>query len=164
MAYTINSMKEKATFAAGCFWGVEDKFMKIPGVVETRVGYTGGTAEKPTYEMVCGGTTGHKEAVEVVFDPEQVSYEQLVKAFWSMHDPTTANRQGLDVGEQYHSVIFYHTDAQKEEAERSKKALQELGVYQSPIMTDIVPAAPFHEAEEYHQKYVQKHGAGSCPA
>ena len=138
--------------------------MKIPGVVETRVGYTGGTADNPTYEMVCGGGTGHKEAVEVVFDPEQVSYEQLVKAFWSMHDPTTANRQGLDVGEQYHSVIFYHTDAQKEEAEKSKKALQELGVYQSPIMTDVVPAAPFHEAEEYHQKYVQKHGAGSCPA
>ncbi|MCY4577239.1 MAG: peptide-methionine (S)-S-oxide reductase MsrA [Candidatus Kaiserbacteria bacterium] len=157
-------MEEKATFAAGCFWGVEDRFMKLPGVLKTRVGYTGGTVKKPTYEMVCGGGTGHKEAVEVVFDPGQLSYEKLLHAFWEMHDPTTANRQGLDVGEQYHSVIFYHTDEQKDAAEKSKQSLQELGVYKSPIMTDVVPAGEFHEAEGYHQKYVQKHGAGSCPA
>ena len=157
-------MEEKATFAAGCFWGVEDKFMKLPGVLKTRTGYTGGTAKNPTYEMVCNGNTGHKEAVEVVFDPEQTSYEQLLKAFWSIHDPTAANRQGLDIGEQYHTVIFYHTAEQKTAAEKSKKDLQDMGVYKSPIMTDIVPVAHFHEAEEYHQKYVQKHGAGSCAA
>lgn len=157
-------MEEKATFAAGCFWGVEDRFMKLPGVLKTRVGYTGGNVENPTYEMVCNGDTGHKEAVEVIFNSGQISYEQLLKAFWSMHDPTTANRQGLDIGEQYHSVIFYHTDAQKEAAEKSKQELQDLGVYKSPIMTDVVPAVQFHEAEEYHQKYVQKHGAGSCAA
>ena len=157
-------MEEKATFAAGCFWGIEDKFMKLPGVVRTRVGYTGGTAKNPTYEMVCGGKTGHKEAVEIVFNPEQVSYEQLLKIFWSIHDPTTANRQGLDVGEQYHPAIFYHTDVQKKAAEKSKQEMQDLGVYKSPIMTDIVPAVEFYEAEEYHQKYVQKHGGGSCAA
>ena len=157
-------MEEKATFAAGCFWGVEDKFMKLPGVLETRVGYTGGSTKNPTYEMVCNGDTGHKEAVEIIFNPEQTTYEQLLRAFWSMHDPTTANRQGLDIGEQYHSVIFYHTDAQKETAEKSKKELQGMGVYKSPIMTDVVPAVQFFEAEEYHQKYVQKHGSGSCAA
>ena len=155
-------MEEKATFAAGCFWGVEDRYMKLHGVLKTRVGYTGGTAKNPTYEMVCNGGTGHKETVEIIFDPEKITYEQLLKVFWSMHDPTTANRQGLDIGEQYHSVIFYHTNEQKEAAKKSKKTLQEIGVYKSPIMTDIVPAAQFYEAEEYHQKYVQKQGAGSC--
>lgn len=151
-------------FAAGCFWGVEDHFIRLPGVVQTRVGYSGGTVKNPTYEMVCGGETGHKEAVEVVFDLEQISYEQLLKAFWNMHDPTTVNQQGPDVGEQYHSVIFYYTEAQKAAAEKSLKELQKLGVYKSPIVTDIIPAKEFYKAEEYHQKYIQKHGSGSCAA
>ena len=151
-------------FAAGCFWGVEDRFMKLPGVIQTRVGYTGGTAKNPSYEAVCDGGTGHKEAVEVIFDPEKVSYKKLLKTFWDMHDPTTVNRQGPDVGEQYHSVIFYEDEKQRQEAELSKKELQELGVYKGAIVTDILPVADFYEAEEYHQKYVQKHGVGSCAA
>ena len=155
-------MEKTAIFAGGCFWGVEDAFMKLPGVVRTRVGYTGGTVQNPSYEMVCGGGTGHKEAVEVVFNSEKISYEDLLKVFWSTHDPTTVNRQGLDIGEQYQSVIFYHNDAQKEVAEQSLKELQEVGVHKSPIVTDIVPVADFYEAEECHQKYVQKHGSGSC--
>lgn len=156
-------VEEKALFAAGCFWGVEDRFIKLPGVTRTRVGYSGGTVKNPSYEMVCSGGTGHKEAVEVIFDLAQISYEQLLKVFWSMHDPTTVNQQGPDIGEQYHSVIFYYTDAQKVAAEKSLKELQELGVYKSPIVTEIIPAGKFYEAEEYHQKYVQKHGGRSCP-
>lgn len=155
-------MEEKALFAAGCFWSVEDHFMKLPGVVRTRVGYSGGTVENPSYETVCDGGTGHKEAVEVVFDPEQISYEQLLRAFWSMHNPTTVNQQGSDIGEQYHSVIFYRTNTQKVAAEKSLKELQEFRVYKSPIVTDIIPAEKFYEAEEYHQKYVLKHGSNSC--
>ena len=117
-------MEEIATFAAGCFWSVEDTFMKLPGVVRTRVGYTGGTVKNPSYEMVCNGGTGHKEAVEVVFDSEQISYIDLLKIFWRIHDPTTVNQQGFDVGEQYHSVVFYHNNAQKEAAAQSLKELQ----------------------------------------
>ena len=151
-------------FAAGCFWGVENRFMKLPGVVRTRVGYTGGSVKNPTYEMVCNGSTGHREAVEVMFDPKQISYEQLVKEFWDMHDPTTINQQGPDIGEQYHSVIFYENEKQKQAAKKSKKELGKSGVYKGPIVTDIIPTAEFYEAEEYHQKYMQKHGAGSCAA
>ena len=154
--------EETATFAAGCFWGVEDAFMKLPGVVRTQVGYTGGTITNPSYEVVCSGRTGHKEAIEVVFNSEKISYKDLLKVFWDIHDPTTVNRQGLDIGEQYHSVIFYHNSTQEEAAEQSLKELQEVGVYKSPIVTDIVPATDFYKAEEYHQKYVQKHGGGSC--
>ena len=153
-------MEEKATFAAGCFWGVEEAFRTLPGVVQTTVGYTGGTTEHPTYEDVCGGATGHKEAVEVVFDPECISYEQLLKTFWSIHDPTTLHRQGADRGEQYSSVIFYHSEAQKLVAQQSKRALQEVGVYQNPIVTELQPAEAFHVAEAYHQQYLKKKEVG----
>lgn len=155
-------MEERAVLAAGCFWGVEDRFMKLSGVVRTRVGYAGGTVKNPSYEMVCGGGTGHKEVVEIFFDPHVISYEQLLREFWSMHDPTTVNRQGADVGEQYHSVIFYENEAQKFAAEKLKEQLQKSGVYKGPIVTDIISATDFYEAEEYHQRYVQKHGVGSC--
>ena len=155
-------MEEKATFGAGCFWGVEDVFIKIPGVIKTRVGYSGGTVKNPTYEQVCNGDTGHKEVVEVLFDPEKSTYNSLLKVFWSIHDPTVRNRQGNDIGEQYHSVIFCHTKEQKKAAEESKKHLQEIGVYKNNIVTDILPAETFFEAEEYHQKYLQKTGKQSC--
>ena len=149
-------MQERATFAAGCFWGVEAAFQKIPGVITTRVGYVGGTKEKPKYEEVCTGTTGHREAVEVVFDTEKLSYDTLLKTFWSIHDPTTKNRQGADSGDQYNSAIFYHSPEQKEAAEASKTTLSHLKVYQQPIVTEIRPISSFNEAEEYHQQYLQK--------
>ena len=149
-------MEEKATFGAGCFWGIENSFMKLQGVQKTRVGYSGGSIDKPTYESVCRGGTGHKEVVEVVFDTDQITYETLLKKFWEIHDPTTRDRQGLDFGEQYSSVIFYHNDAQKIAAEESKQALQDSGVYKNKVVTDITPAVEFYEAEEYHQKYIQK--------
>lgn len=151
-------MTEKATFAAGCFWGVEDAFMQMEGVTETQVGYIGGHTEKPTYREVCGDTTGHAEAVEVTFDPQIVSYETLLDLFWQLHDPTTLNRQGPDVGSQYRSAIFYHSPAQEQAAQASKKRWQESGRFTRPIVTEIVPAAIFYPAEEYHQKYNLKHG------
>lgn len=146
---------EKATFAAGCFWGVEASFRTVPGVVDVVSGYTGGHIESPTYEQVCTGTTGHAEAVEVTFDPEKVSYETLVKKFFALHDPTQMNRQGPDVGEQYRSVIFYHTDAQKETAEKVKKELAP-NYLPKTIATSIEPAKEFWKAEEYHQRYAEK--------
>lgn len=149
---------EKATFAAGCFWGVEAKFRKLRGVIETQVGYTGGTTSHPTYEQVCRGDTGHAEAVEIAFDPKQVSFEQLLALFWKIHDPTTKDRQGPDIGSQYRSAIFTHSPMQEEIAEREKRALIEKG---KKIVTEIVPASPFYRAEEYHQRYTEKHG-GSC--
>ncbi len=156
-------MKEKATFAAGCFWGVENAFMNLPGVIQTRVGYIGGTTKNPTYEEVCDGGTGHKEAVEVLYDPDRITYKQLLKTFWSAHNPTTRDRQGADIGEQYRSVIFYHSIAQRAAAEQSKKELQESGIYKQNIITEIVEALDFYEAEEYHQKYLQKKGvAAAC--
>jgi peptide-methionine (S)-S-oxide reductase len=153
-------MMEKATFAAGCFWGVEDVFIAAPGVVETRVGYTGGILENPTYHDVCTGMTGHAEAVEVTFDPEVVSYERLLQIFWQNHDPTQLNRQGPDHGTQYRSAIFYHSEAQKSMAEESLEQLDRSGRLRRPVVTRIQPAATFWEAEEYHQKYHQKHGGG----
>jgi len=147
----------KATFAAGCFWGVEDDFMKLPGVKETAVGYSGGHTEKPTYEDVCSGSTGHAEAVEVIFDPKELSYEDLLKKFWEIHDPTTMNRQGPDIGSQYRSAIFYHSPEQKEAAEKSKTELEASGKHDKPVVTEITEAGPFYKAEEYHQKYFQKH-------
>jgi peptide-methionine (S)-S-oxide reductase len=149
---------ERATFAAGCFWGVEADFREIDGVVDALVGYTGGTTPNPTYQQVCGDRTGHAEAVEVTFDPSRVSYEQLLDAFWAMHDPTTPNRQGPDVGSQYRSAIFYHSAEQKAAAEASKAALERSGRYGRPIVTEIVPAATFWRAEDYHQQYVAKRG------
>lgn len=150
-----------ATFAAGCFWGAQDQFDKIHGVKETTVGYAGGNTENPTYEMVCSDKTGHAEAVEVKYDPKEVSYEQLLNVFWNKHNPTTPNRQGPDHGSQYRSVIFYHSNEQKAIAEESKKELDQSGRWQDPIVTEIVPASTFYRAEEYHQKYNQKH-SGVC--
>ncbi len=154
-------MEEKATFAAGCFWGVEDTFMNTPGVIRTRAGYTGGTVDSPSYERVCAGGTGHREAVEVMYDSDVVSYDELLRVFWDMHDPTTPNRQGPDAGEQYRSVIFYHTEPQREAALASRRLLEESGMHDDPIVTDIVPASPFFAAEEYHQQYLRKQSTSS---
>ncbi|HPA07089.1 MAG TPA: peptide-methionine (S)-S-oxide reductase MsrA [Methanoregulaceae archaeon] len=154
---------EKATFAAGCFWGVEAAFREVKGVISTRVGYTGGHAKNPTYEEVCSGKTRHAEAVEVVFDPGTVSYRELLDLFWSIHDPTQLNRQGPDYGTNYRSAIFYHTPGQKILAEESRKRLAESGRYgRRPVVTEIVPAGPFYPAEEYHQQFYEKQGRGSC--
>jgi peptide-methionine (S)-S-oxide reductase len=152
-------MTEKAIFGAGCFWEVEAEFRKVKGVVSTAVGYSGGWLKRPTYEDVCTAQTGHAEVVEVEYDPSQVAYDQLLELFWSIHDPTTLNRQGLDVGTQYRSTIFYHTPEQKGSAEASKKRLEEMGRYQRPIVTEIAPASEFYRAEEYHQQYFEKRGS-----
>ncbi len=151
---------EKATFAAGCFWEVEEAFYEEDNIAETRAGYTGGTLENPTYQQVCTGSTGHAEAVEVSYDPDMISYEELLKIFWQAHDPTQLNRQGPDTGTQYRSAIFYHNDEQRSLAEASRDAIDSSGRYQSPVVTEIVPAETFWPAEEYHQKYHQKNGAG----
>jgi len=153
---------EKATFGAGCFWGVEAAFRAIPGVVDTSVGYTGGRTDHPTYEQVCGGRTGHAEAVEVIYDPAQVGYDQLLEAFWENHDPTTPNRQGPDVGEQYRSAVFFHTPDQEHKARAMKASLDASGRFKRPIVTEVTAAGPFHRAEEYHQRYLEKRGAASC--
>jgi peptide-methionine (S)-S-oxide reductase len=153
---------EKATFAAGCFWGVEADFRKIKSVIDTAVGYSGGTLANPTYRDVCAGTTGHAESVLVEFDPAHVSYEQLLNAFWELHDPTTPNRQGPDFGTQYRSIIFFNTPEQETLARASKKALEASGRFRAPIVTEIRPATDFYRAEEYHQRYLEKRGAASC--
>lgn len=153
---------EKATFAAGCFWGVEAAFRKVEGVVSTTVGYTGGHLENPTYRDVCCHTTGHAEAVEVIYDPKQVSYVQLLEVFWNIHDPTTRNRQGPDVGSQYRSAIFCHDGGQRKAAEASKEKLDGSGKFARPIVTEITPASTFYRAEEYHQQYLEKQGRASC--
>jgi peptide-methionine (S)-S-oxide reductase len=153
---------KKATFGAGCFWGVEETFRQIPGVVSTAVGYSGGTLENPTYQVVCTDQTGHAEVVEVEYDPAKVRYEQLLDVFWKAHDPTTLNRQGPDYGTQYRSVIFYHDDEQKAAAIASKEALQASGRLRRPIVTEISPALPFYRAEEYHQQYLAKRGRSHC--
>lgn len=155
-------MHKKATFAAGCFWGVEAEFRQIKGVISTSVGYTGGTAADPTYEQVCTGGTGHAEAVEVVYDPERVGYDRLLDVFWAGHDPTQRNRQGPDVGTQYRSAIFVHDDEQDAAARASKARLEASGRYRRPIATEIVPAARFWPAEEYHQQYLEKRGLSTC--
>ena len=148
----------QATFAAGCFWGVEEAFRTLPGVQKTTVGYTGGAVENPTYEQVCSGRTGHAESVLVDYDPARVTYEQLLDVFWSEHDPTTMNRQGPDVGTQYRSAIFFHDAAQQAAAVASKARLEQSGRLQRPIVTAIVPASTFYPAEEYHQQYFAKSG------
>lgn len=155
---------EKIYLGAGCFWGVEEAFRTLPGVLETRVGYAGGKTENPTYEKVCGGNTGHAETVEVEFDTTKISLENILKEFWEIHDPTTLNRQGPDVGDQYRSVIFYTNEKQKETAKKSKKELEESRKYESPIVTQIVDLNPekFYPAEEYHQKYLAKKGKAVC--
>lgn len=151
---------EKATFAAGCFWGVEAAFRRIKGVVDTQVGYTGGTKEKPTYEDVCSGKTGHLEAVEITFDSKKISYEKLIVLFWKIHDPTQVNRQGPDVGSQYRSVIFYHNAKQKKVSEVSKEKEQKK--HAQPIATQLVEASKFWRAEEYHQRYLEKKEPAAC--
>ncbi len=153
---------QKATFGAGCFWGVEAAFRCVKGVVETSVGYMGGTFENPTYEDVCTDRTGHVEVVEVVYDPSHVSYDELLNVFWDSHDPTTPNRQGPDVGTQYRSVIFYHTAEQEAVARASKEKLQKSGKYKREIVTEIEYATHFWRAEEYHQQYFEKHGLSTC--
>jgi len=150
----------KATFAAGCFWGVEDAFHKLPGVTDTSVGYTGGHTDEPTYKEVCGHRTGHAEAVEVEFDPEQISYQRLVERFFALHDPTQLNRQGPDVGDQYRSAIFFHDPAQQAVAAEAKARVA--AASHRAVVTEVVPATMFWRAEEYHQQYVEKRGTGAC--
>ena len=147
---------ERATFGAGCFWGVEEAFRRIDGVTATAVGYSGGTLEDPTYKDVCSGTTGHAEVVRVDYDPARVNYEELLRMFWDLHDPTTLNRQGADVGTQYRSVVFFHGEEQAAAARAAKETLQASGRYPDGIVTEIAPASTFYMAEDYHQRYVEK--------
>jgi peptide-methionine (S)-S-oxide reductase len=152
---------EKATFAAGCFWGVEELFRTLPGVISTKVGYTGGDTDSPSYELVCTGITNHAEAIEIEFDPAKINYETLLDKFWAYHNPTTPNRQGPDIGTQYRSAIFYHNSSQKELAEKTKTEVSKQ--WPNPIVTQIVPATTFYDAEQYHQKYLAKRGLNpSC--
>lgn len=155
-------MSEQATFAAGCFWGVEAAFRSTPGVLETAVGYCGGHAHNPTYEDVCSGNTAHAEAVQVRYDPAQVSYAQLLQVFWDNHDPTQMNRQGPDVGTQYRTAIFYYDPQQAAAARASKAEEEKSGRHAKPIATEIVPAVTFYRAEEYHQQYLEKRGMATC--
>ncbi len=155
----MSEMKiEKAVFAAGCFWGVESEFRKIPGVLDVVVGYTGGTIDHPSYQQVCTSRTGHAEAVEVEYDPSRVSYDALLDVFWSGHDPTTPDRQGPDVGTQYRSAIFFHTPEQEKAARASKEQLSRSGRFRDPVVTEIIPASTFWPAEDYHQRYFEKRG------
>ena len=153
---------EKAIFAAGCFWGVEAAFRQVNGVKSTQVGYTGGSVKNPSYELVCAGRTGHAEAVEVTYDPSEVSYQQLLDVFWENHDPTTLNRQGPDIGAQYRSGIFFLTPEQEQTARASKEELQRSGKFRREIVTEITPASEFYRAEEYHQQYFEKRGISHC--
>jgi peptide-methionine (S)-S-oxide reductase len=150
----------KATFGAGCFWGVEAAFRQLEGVTRTEVGYEGGTLENPTYEDVCSHTTGHAEVVEVTYDPDQISYKELLDVFWAKHDPTQLNRQGWDIGDQYRSVVFFHDDEQREAALRSKAEQQTR--YRAPVVTQVEPAQTFYVAEDYHQQYLEKRGRATC--
>lgn len=153
---------EKATFGAGCFWGVEATFRRIPGVTSSAVGYMGGTLKDPTYKDVCTDRTGHAEVIQVEYDPSKVSYDELLRVFWANHDPTQLNRQGPDVGTQYRTVIFFHNPEQESAAKASKEKLQASGHYKRPIVTAIVPAETFWRAEDYHQQYLEKRGLASC--
>ncbi len=153
---------EIAIFGAGCFWQTEEFFRQLPGVIETLVGYSGGHVPNPTYEDVCRGDTGHAEVLRITYDPAKISFEELLKVFWEMHDPTEVDRQGPDIGRQYRSVIFYNNEEQKKSAENAKNLLQASGKYSLPIATEIVPAQPFYSAEEYHQKYLAKRGLNVC--
>jgi peptide-methionine (S)-S-oxide reductase len=156
------AMTKKATFGAGCFWGIEAAFRQVPGVVDVAVGYSGGRTENPTYRDVCTDRTGHAEVVEVDYDPEKVSYDQLLDVFWTIHDPTTMNRQGPDIGSQYRSAVFYHDEGQHAEAVASRDRAQASGRFSRPIVTEITPASPFYRAEEYHQRYFEKTGRSGC--
>ena len=162
MENTTNPTLQKATFGAGCFWGVEAAYRQIKGVISTAVGYSGGAYDNPSYKDVCTGRTGHAEVVEVTYDPARVAYDDLLKVFWDNHNPTTLNRQGWDVGTQYRSAIFFHTPEQEAAARASRDALDSSGKYRKPIVTDIAPASSFYMAEEYHQQYLEKRGLSSC--
>ena len=153
-------MEKKATFGAGCFWGVEAAFRQLDGVTKTRVGYSGGTLDNPTYEDVCSHTTGHAEVVEVRYDPEEISYDELLDVFWHKHDPTQLNRQGWDIGDNYRSAVFVHDEEQRAAAEASKQ--REQSNWSRPIVTEVTPAQTFYEAEDYHQQYLEKRGRASC--
>lgn len=153
---------ETATFGAGCFWGVEETFRNIPGVVDTAVGYLGGHTQNPTYQDVCTDETGHAEVVQVTYDPAKVGYDQLLNTFWESHDPTTLNRQGPDIGTQYRSAIFFHTPEQERLARASKEKVQASGKFRRPVVTEITPASAFYRAEDYHQKYLAKRGLSHC--
>ena len=155
-------MQELATFGAGCFWGVEAAFRRVPGVIDAVVGYSGGRTANPTYRDVCSDDTGHAEVVQVTFDPEQVNYPQLLDVFWTLHDPTQVNRQGPDHGTQYRTAIFFHSAEQEAAAKKAKQELQASGKFRTPIATEITPAGTFYRAEEYHQRYLEKRGAASC--
>jgi peptide-methionine (S)-S-oxide reductase len=157
-------VEKKATFGAGCFWGVEAAFRQLDGITKTEVGYEGGTLENPTYEDVCSHTTGHAEVVQVTYDPDAISYEQLLDVFWAKHNPTQLNRQGWDIGDQYRSVIFAHDEEQEQAAIRSKLELDNSGRYKQPVVTQIEPAGTFYVAEDYHQQYLEKRGRSSCTA
>lgn len=160
--FSVSGETQTATFGAGCFWGVEAAFRKLPGVVDTAVGYLGGATEDPTYQDVCSGRTGHAEVVQVTFDPARVTYEKLLELFWTVHDPTTLNRQGPDVGTQYRSAIFFHSSEQEQAAVKSKRDLVESGRFGREVVTEITEATPFYKAEEYHQRYLEKRGKTSC--
>jgi peptide-methionine (S)-S-oxide reductase len=162
MTDSTNPLTEKATFGAGCFWGVEAAFRMVEGVKATAVGFMGGTLDNPTYEDVCYRDTGHAEVVEVEFDPARVTYDALLDVFWENHDPTTLNRQGPDIGEQYRSAIFFHSPEQQSAAEQSKEKLEREGRYRRPIVTEVTPAGTFYRAEEYHQQYLEKRGLATC--
>ncbi len=152
--------KETATLAGGCFWGVEELFRAMPGVIDTTVGYTGGTVDDPTYNIVKTGRTGHAESIEIVFDPAQITYEAILEYFFRLHDPTTSNQQGNDVGTQYRSAIFVHSERQREIAERVMQKVQDSGKWPRPVVTEVVPATRFYSAEDYHQDYLQKNPGG----
>ena len=153
---------EKATFGAGCFWGIEAAFQQLPGVTETAVGYMGGSLDNPTYQDVCTDETGHAEVVQVTYDPAKISYEQLLDTFWRIHDPTQRNRQGPDVGTQYRTAIFFHTPEQQRAARAAKQKMEAAGQFRRPIVTEIAPASTFWRAEEYHQRYLEKRGLAHC--
>ena len=155
-------MEQKATFGAGCFWGVEAAFRQIPGVISTSVGYLGGTMDNPTYRDVCSGRTGHAEVVQVTYDPDRITYDDLLTVFWDNHNPTTMNRQGPDIGTQYRSAIFYHDEGQKKAAAASKDERERSGRHRNPIVTEITQATEYYEAEDYHQQYLEKRGLSSC--
>ena len=155
-------MSEIATFGAGCFWGVEAAFRRVPGVLDAVSGYAGGHTENPSYRDVCTDRTGHAEVVQVTFDPAKISYEQLLDVFWKIHNPTQVNRQGPDFGTQYRTAIFYHSPEQEAAARKSKQALEASARFRQPVATEITPAGPFWRAEEYHQRYLEKRGAESC--
>jgi peptide-methionine (S)-S-oxide reductase len=159
---TEDTQTKTAIFGAGCFWGVEETFRMLPGVIQTEAGYTGGSVPEPTYEMVCADTTGHAEAVKVEYDPSKVTYEELLNVFWENHNPTTPNQQGPDFGSQYRSAIFTTDEDQKETAQRSLQELEASGKWKRPIVTQIVPATTFYPAEAYHQKYLMKRGLDNC--